>query len=81
MSAEEARYRLRLEAELWTLRCFMADVFQSLHLADDYAAYEILHDRHKAYQVDRLLTELEDTDPALAAAIDDRESIPASVLL
>ncbi|MBX3741273.1 MAG: hypothetical protein KF712_09805 [Akkermansiaceae bacterium] len=81
MTAEDARYRLHLEAELWTLRCLLSDAFQALHLSDDYAAYEVLHERHKAYQVDRLLAELEDTNPSLAAAIDDREFIPASVLL
>lgn len=73
MTPEETRRHLHLEAELWTLRCFMADVFQALNMADDYAAFEILHDRNKAYQTDRLLTELEDRDPALAAAVDDRE--------
>lgn len=73
MTPEESRRYLHLQAELWTLRCFLADVFQTLHLADDYAAFEILHNRHLAYQKDRLLTKLEDTDPALAALIDDRE--------
>jgi hypothetical protein len=81
MTAEEARHRLSLEAEIWVLKLALCRVFQEMGFTEDWETFRHYLSENFDVHKDRLLTELEDTDPALAAAIDDRESIPASVPL
>jgi hypothetical protein len=81
MTPEETLKEITAEAHHWTLKCAISDVFQRMHMEDDFAAFETYYGKIFDYQKDRLLRELEDSDPALAARIDDRDSTQLSGLL
>ena len=69
---EQIRDKISIESNLWALKCAICKLYEKLHLVSDFAEFDAYYMRNFEIQKDILLRELEDTNPTLAALVDDR---------